>query len=39
MRFGEYLLKNGKISEADLDAALQLQTEEGVSLRGLAVFI
>lgn len=37
MRFGEYLLKNGKISEADFDTTLQLQTERSVRLGALAV--
>lgn len=37
MKFGEYLLKKGKINKADLDVALQLQTEEGVNLEALAV--
>tara|TARA_Y100000031_G_scaffold23979_1_gene25611 strand:+ start:405 stop:602 length:198 start_codon:yes stop_codon:yes gene_type:complete len=37
VRFGEYLIKKGKIEESELEAALKFQEEEHVTLGVLAV--
>ncbi|MBS1257727.1 MAG: hypothetical protein MAG551_00772 [Candidatus Scalindua arabica] len=37
MRFGEYLIKKGKIEESELEAALKFQNEKHITLGVLAV--
>ena len=37
MRFGEYLIKKGKVEESELEDALKFQREEHITLGVLAI--
>ncbi len=37
MKFGEYLLKKGKIKKSDLETALKFQTENSIILGKMAM--